>query len=110
MDGWSHEGLAEPSSAVRPWPCVRLAAPPVNSLLSLLAIGVALALPAGGQMLLSPTRHLAGTTSAVRRRFRCSWPQRGSRDGGNDVELAPGASGQGSSRFSSFPAKKPWHA
>ena len=43
----------------------RLAAAPVNSLLSLLAIGVALALPAGGQMLLANARHLAGTTSAV---------------------------------------------
>ena len=43
----------------------RLAAAPVNSLLSLLAIGVALALPAGGQMLLANAMHLAGTTSAV---------------------------------------------
>jgi cell division transport system permease protein len=43
----------------------RLAAAPVNSLLSLLAIGVALALPAGGQMLLANALHLAGTTSAV---------------------------------------------
>ncbi|MCX7145183.1 MAG: permease-like cell division protein FtsX [Sulfuritalea sp.] len=43
----------------------RLAAAPVNSLLSLLAIGVALSLPAGGQMLLANALHLAGTTSAV---------------------------------------------
>lgn len=43
----------------------RLAAAPVNSLLSLLAVGVALALPAGGQMLLANALHLAGTTSAV---------------------------------------------
>jgi cell division transport system permease protein len=43
----------------------RLAAAPINSLLSLLAIGVALALPAGGQMLLANALHLAGTTSAV---------------------------------------------
>ena len=43
----------------------RLAAAPVNSLLSVLAIGVALALPAGGQMLLANALHLAGTTSAV---------------------------------------------
>lgn len=43
----------------------RLAAAPVNSLLSLLAIGVALALPAGGQMLLANALHLAGTSSAV---------------------------------------------
>jgi cell division transport system permease protein len=43
----------------------RLAAAPVNSLLSLLAIGVALALPAGGQMLLANALQLAGTTSAV---------------------------------------------
>ena len=45
----------------------RLAAAPVNSLLSLLAIGVALALPAGGQMLLANALHLASTTSAVPR-------------------------------------------
>lgn len=37
----------------------RLAATPVNSLLSVLAIGIALALPAGGQMLLSGARHFA---------------------------------------------------
>ena len=43
----------------------RLAGSPLNSLLSLLAIGVALALPAGGQMLLSNALGLAGTTSAV---------------------------------------------
>ncbi len=43
----------------------RLAAAPVNTLLSLLAIGIALALPAGGQLLLDNARQLAGTTSAV---------------------------------------------
>ena len=43
----------------------RIATTPVNSLLSLLAIGIALALPAGGQMLLSAVRHLAGTASAT---------------------------------------------
>jgi cell division transport system permease protein len=43
----------------------RLAAAPVNSLLSVLAIGVALALPAGGQMMLANALHLAGTTSAI---------------------------------------------
>jgi len=43
----------------------RLIASPLNTLLSLLAIGVALALPAGGQMLLSNALSLAGTTSAV---------------------------------------------
>ncbi|MDP2822387.1 MAG: permease-like cell division protein FtsX [Sulfuritalea sp.] len=43
----------------------RLAAAPVNSLLSLLAIGIALTLPAGGQMLLANALHLSGTTSAV---------------------------------------------
>jgi cell division transport system permease protein len=37
----------------------RLAATPVNSLLSLLAIGIALALPGGGQMLLAGARQLA---------------------------------------------------
>jgi cell division transport system permease protein len=43
----------------------RLAGAPVNSLLSLLAIGVALALPAGGQMLLANALHLAGSVTAV---------------------------------------------
>ncbi len=43
----------------------RLTAAPLSSLLSLLAIGVALALPAGGQMLLANALQLAGTTSAV---------------------------------------------
>jgi cell division transport system permease protein len=43
----------------------RLAGAPVNSLLSLLAIGVALALPAGGQMLLANALHLAGTATAA---------------------------------------------
>jgi cell division transport system permease protein len=43
----------------------RLGAAPVNSLLYLLAIGVALALPAGGQMLLANAVRLAGTTSTA---------------------------------------------
>lgn len=43
----------------------KLAAAPLTTLLSLLAIGVALALPAGGQMLLANALNLAGTTSAV---------------------------------------------
>ena len=43
----------------------RLLASPLNTVLSLLAIGVALALPAGGQMLLSNALSLAGTSSAV---------------------------------------------
>jgi len=43
----------------------RLTAAPLNSLLYLLAIGVALALPAGGQMLLANAANLTGTTSAV---------------------------------------------
>lgn len=43
----------------------RLVAAPLNSLLSMLAIGIALALPAGGQMLLANALQLAGTTSAV---------------------------------------------
>ncbi len=52
-------------SAVLAWR--RLTATPVNSLLSLLAIGIALALPAGGQMLLSAARQLAGTATATPR-------------------------------------------
>ena len=60
MKVWLAHQLEAASLALR-----RLAAAPVNSLLSLLAIGVALALPAGGQMLLANALHLAGTTSAV---------------------------------------------
>lgn len=43
----------------------RLSTAPLTSLLYLLAIGVALALPAGGQMLLANALSLAGTTSAA---------------------------------------------
>ncbi|MFA6312132.1 MAG: permease-like cell division protein FtsX [Sterolibacterium sp.] len=42
------------------WALRRLAAAPVNSLLSLLAIGIALALPAGGQMLLGNALQFVG--------------------------------------------------
>lgn len=41
----------------------RLTAMPLNLLLSLLAMGIALALPAGGQMLLANALHLAGDTA-----------------------------------------------
>lgn len=62
MKAWlSHHG----QSAALAWR--RLAATPINSLLSLLAIGIALALPAGGQMLLSAARHLAGTATTAPR-------------------------------------------
>jgi len=43
----------------------RLTKAPVNTLLSLLAIGVALALPTGGYLLLDNARQLAGSISAV---------------------------------------------
>ena len=43
----------------------RLGAAPLNSFLYLLAIGVALALPAGGQMLLANALSLAGTTASA---------------------------------------------
>lgn len=43
----------------------RLLVAPVNSLLFVLAIGVALALPAGGQMLLANARQISGTLAAV---------------------------------------------
>jgi cell division transport system permease protein len=43
----------------------RLIAAPLITLLSLLAIGVALALPAGGQMLLNNVQRLMGSTSAT---------------------------------------------
>jgi cell division transport system permease protein len=57
---WLAHHLDAASLALR-----RLAGAPVNSLLSLLAIGVALALPAGGQMLLANALHLAGSVTAV---------------------------------------------
>lgn len=43
----------------------RFSAAPLTTLLSLLAIGIALALPAGGQMLLSNVQQLVGSTSAT---------------------------------------------
>lgn len=43
----------------------RLAGAPLNSLLSLLAVGVALALPAGGQMLLANALQLGGSRAAT---------------------------------------------
>ncbi len=43
----------------------RLLGAPVNTLLSILAIGIALALPAGGQMLLANALQVAGTTSST---------------------------------------------
>lgn len=43
----------------------RLVGAPLNSLLSLLAIGIALALPAGGWMLLANALQLGGSTAAV---------------------------------------------
>jgi cell division transport system permease protein len=43
----------------------RLIAAPLTMLLSLLAIGIALALPAGGQMLLNSVQQLVGSTSAT---------------------------------------------
>lgn len=45
----------------------RLAATPVNSLLSIFAIGIALALPAGGQMLLAAARPLTQGAAATPR-------------------------------------------
>lgn len=45
----------------------RLAGAPLNTLLSLLAIGIALALPAGGQMLLDGARQLVAGSSATPR-------------------------------------------
>lgn len=54
MRGWLNQHADALRIAVR-----RLAASPVNTLLSLLAIGIALALPAGGQMLLANAMQLA---------------------------------------------------
>ena len=54
MTAWLHQHRDALLLALR-----RLTATPVNTLLSLLAIGIALALPAGGQMLLANALHLA---------------------------------------------------
>ncbi|HEX8987830.1 MAG TPA: permease-like cell division protein FtsX [Rhodocyclaceae bacterium] len=58
MIAWLHQHLNALQLAVR-----RLVSTPVNTLLSLLAIGIALALPAGGQMLLSNALRLAAGTA-----------------------------------------------
>lgn len=60
MSAWLARHLDAAALALR-----RFVAAPVNSLLSLLAIGVALALPAGGQMLLANALRLSGSASAV---------------------------------------------
>lgn len=60
MKVWLDHHLTAARLALR-----KLGAAPLNSLLYLLAIGIALALPAGGQMLLSSALSLAGTTSAL---------------------------------------------
>lgn len=60
MKVWLDQHLAAARLAVR-----RLSVAPLNSLLYLLAIGIALALPAGGQMLLANLLRLGGTTSAL---------------------------------------------
>ena len=58
MIGWATQHRAALGLAVR-----RLVATPVSTLLSLLAIGIALALPAGGQMLLANALHLAANAA-----------------------------------------------
>ncbi|MCX7175039.1 MAG: permease-like cell division protein FtsX [Proteobacteria bacterium] len=63
MNAW----LAQHGQALS-WAVRRLGAAPVNTLLSLVAIGIALALPAGGQMLLGNALQLArsaGTDNAT---------------------------------------------
>ena len=54
MRTWLNHHLSAARFAIR-----RLAATPVNTLLAVLAIGVALALPAGGQMLLANAQQMA---------------------------------------------------
>jgi cell division transport system permease protein len=60
MIGWLAQHRNALSLASR-----RLTATPVNTLLSLLAIGIALALPAGGQMLVANALHLAAGSAPV---------------------------------------------
>lgn len=60
MRAWLHQHRDAQGTALR-----RLAATPLNTLLSLLAIGIALALPAGGQLLLANARHLAAGAAAA---------------------------------------------
>lgn len=59
MNAW----LAQHGRALG-WALSRLAAAPVNTLLSLLAVGIALALPAGGQMLLGNALQIVKNASA----------------------------------------------
>lgn len=60
MNAW----LAQNAKAFG-WALRRLAAAPMNTLLSLLAIGVALALPTGGQMLLGNVQQFARNAAAT---------------------------------------------
>lgn len=60
MNIWLHHHRSALRMALR-----RLISTPLATLLSLLAIGIALTLPAGGQMLLNNIRPLVGNTSAT---------------------------------------------
>ncbi|HUW36108.1 MAG TPA: permease-like cell division protein FtsX [Rhodocyclaceae bacterium] len=60
MNAW----LAQHGRALA-WAFSRLAAAPVNTLLSLLAVGIALALPAGGQMLLGNALQIVRNAAAA---------------------------------------------
>lgn len=60
MKGWLHQHRNAIRLAIR-----RLAAAPLNTLLSFLAIGVALSLPAAGQMLLANLQRLSETSTVL---------------------------------------------
>jgi ABC-type uncharacterized transport system YnjBCD ATPase subunit len=87
----------------------RIASTPVNSLLSLLAIGIALALPAGGQMLLSAARQLAGNGERHAADFGVHGRYADRADGGTMFARACSIS-PASNSFNSLPARKPWRA
>ena len=64
MRTWLNQHISAARFAVR-----RLAATPMNTLLAVLAIGIALALPAGGQMLLANVQQMGqGTTQGAKNR------------------------------------------
>jgi len=92
MNIWLSHHLAAFTLALR-----RLAGAPVNTLLSLLAMGIALALPAGGQMLFANAQQLANR-SATAARISLYLNVDAERKAATDLET----------RFKANPAIKSW--
>ncbi|HTH41407.1 MAG TPA: permease-like cell division protein FtsX [Rhodocyclaceae bacterium] len=92
MNVWLSHHFTALSLALR-----RLTSAPVNTLLSLLAMGIALALPAGGQMLFANAQQLANR-SAPAARISLYLPVEAERKAATDLET----------KFKAMPGVKSW--